>query len=73
MAKHFVAGATYKHRHGEDVAMHVVKVIYRGDKYWKLRVKWWNIFSKFFIEVLPETVLVQPKDYEKWERLDITK
>lgn len=66
----FKAGEAYKHIHNTDIAMHVVKVQYRGDKYWKLRVKWWNIFSKFFLLPMPETVKVSVKDFKNWEWYD---
>lgn len=60
------AGSSYGHPGFMDVVMHVTKVTYRGPKYIKCKVIWFNTRS-LMLNSIPELVAVPKKGIRKWK------
>lgn len=71
----FVNGALYRHENFRDIDMYVVRVRYRGPKYWKLTVLYFYqneshpALAGKPIWPTGELVKVQKEHFNKWERM----
>lgn len=68
----WVSGASYRNK-AVDLDFHitVVKVPYRGPKYTKLKVLYWNRYYKGYILPSPELVRVLREHDKNWERMEL--
>ncbi len=62
----------YIHKNSMDVFIEVLKVQYRGEKYQKLKVRWYNVGfeGKFWSLSDPQTIIVHSTHYTNWIRFD---
>lgn len=63
------AGHRYRHLRCLDIDIYIVKIQYRGPRYIKARVLYWNRNYKSFIFQTPETVRIAREDIPKWREV----
>lgn len=54
----------YRHTAFLDVYVYVNKVQYRGPKYWKVKIEWWNYKQPINIE---EVIKIKNEDLPNWK------
>ena len=57
----------YRHPHCLDIDIYIVKIQYRGPRYIKARVLYWNRNYKGVVFPTPKTVKIKLVDIPKWK------
>lgn len=64
------------HDRFKDVFVEILKTPYRGPKYKKVKVLWWNVSctgEPYCISRIPETITIQNEDWFSWKYFDPSK
>lgn len=66
----FVSGRRYRHRRCLDIDIDIVRVTYRGTKYIKAKVLYWNRWYKTHHSLQPELVWIKREDFYQWKLIE---